>query len=265
MKRRNALSIIGFLGLFSLLVGCGQAKKTAWAEYNLKDDVKSIEVRGYKVVQNEMGDIEKGSRLSIYQPGDGAMTYSYNVTFTHNGLTCERELLNSRDQVLSQEKKSYNRSGLCLGKYTYNEKGQLESYSDYGYRDGVLVSHCIYSADSLCLNKENYGYEPDGKITVQFVTSENRSGTYSHIYKKGKLIEAWYGEESPDFPYGFHLINTYNKYGEVEKKIQEIYTNSTVLTYTYQYRYDKHDNWVTRIDYLNGMPSAYVERNIEYF
>lgn len=265
MKRKDVLFVISLLGLLCLLVACGQAKRTAWSEYNLNDDVKCIEVRGYKVIQNEMGDIEKGTRLSIYHPGDGAKTYSYDVIFTSNGLACEQKLLNSRDQLLGKEKKRYNRSGLCLGKYTYNNEGELKSYSDYGYRDGVLVSHCIYSADSLCLNKEHYGYESGGKITVQFVTSENRSGTYSHIYEKGRLKEAWYGEKSPDFPYGFHLVNTYNEYGEVEKKVQEIYTNSTVLTYTYQYSYDEHDNWVKRIDYLNGMPSAYVERNIEYF
>lgn len=266
MKRKSVLSVIILLALLCLLAACGQqSKTTAWTEYNLSDEVEYIEVRGYKIVQNKMGDVEKGARLNIQHPEAGAMTYSYNVKFSHDGLVCDRELLNSKDQILCHDEKKYSELGHCLGKHTYNEKGELESFSDYRYREGVLVSHCVYSADSLCLNKEYYGYEPDGKIAVQFVTIDNKTGTYSHIYNKGKLVEAWYGEESPDFPYGFHLINTYNEYGEVEKKIQEIYTNTTVLTYTYQYSYDEHKNWVTRIDYLNGMPSAYVERNIVYF
>lgn len=55
----------------------------------------------------------------------------------------------------------------------------------------------------------------------------------------------------------------YNDQGDVVE-VWTVYNNIKDTKITYLYGYDEMDNWITRIEYLNGYSQNYYERTFRY-
>ncbi len=137
--------------------------------------------------------------------------------------------------------------GFPSAKETYTYKNKLLVGKDT-YRNGVLSVRAFYEYDGEnlligSLFKEEGSIIWDSKFT----------------YDEGNRLKEEYIEINANKNNGFR-----NKFSADGRVIEHLTLSSDKVS-TYVYTNDKQGNWIKMIDYENGVPMLYVERNIEYF
>ena len=135
----------------------------------------------------------------------------------------------------------------------YDEKGnEIESN---GYNsDGSLDYKYTYKYDEKGNKIEWNSYKSDGSLNYKF--------TYKYD-EKGNEIEwnSYNSDGSLDYKYTY-------KYDEKGNEIESNrYKSDGSLNYkfTYKYEFDKQDNWIKKIIFLNEIPKYILEREYEYY
>ena len=131
---------------------------------------------------------------------------------------------------------------------------------------GKIIEMNTYDPDGFVRYNETYKYDEKGNIIENNWTVPYNLINQKWIYKydnKGNKIESneYNSDESlkekTTYKYdnkGNKIeVNKYNSEGRLDKN------------YTYEYQYDKHGNWVKKIEYRNTIPKFITERKIAYY
>ena len=115
-------------------------------------------------------------------------------------------------------------------------KKYLYEYDNYKR----LVKETVYYPTGGEAYFREFYYDRNGKLIEDHWFSNEK-----HLYKKVKYT---YNEEKFKSSEIIHLID-----------LNEVYTH-----WKYEYVYDSHGNWTSRIDYLDEIPRYQLKRVIDY-
>ena len=135
----------------------------------------------------------------------------------------------------------------------FNKEGNVIEYNGYN-SDGSLDDKYIYKYDDNGNRIESNGYNSDGSLKSKFIDKYDDNGN--------KIEYIRYNSD------GFLDWKSISKYDDKGNRIESIEDNSNgSLNYTlsYDYEFDKNNNWINRIYYENKIPKTIVERTIEYY
>jgi|694.fasta_scaffold111547_3 hypothetical protein len=164
-------------------------------------------------------------------------------TYKHNevGNPIEKDDYATDGTLQTRYKYKYDYKGNKIEVVTYNSDGSMRYISSYKHDDeGNEISFYQQKANGNLNQKSEYKYNSKGKITYE------------------KSISTLYGT------YEFYFFYDYNG----ENLIEESRFNgngrlSNKQTYTYQF--DKRQNWIQKIVYVNDIPKYVIERKYEYY
>lgn len=164
------------------------------------------------------------------------------------------------------------------------DKTSSEYYFIYDEKWNLLRKSSIYSGNYLTL----YNYDSLGRISEELMVKEDiLNGKKKYSYLKNSLLESSILIKAPDvnslITYQYNNKNqlsnmsvnstftnrkdsslfVYNKKGDlIEKK----YTTSKGNNITkFKYSYDNNDNWIKKIEYVNGKIFNEITRDIQYY
>jgi hypothetical protein len=139
------------------------------------------------------------------------------------------------------------------------------------------VFDLAYTNDSIGRPAEEIMTDLMGNVVYRVTMIRNSSGspveerfsdgtTYFFIYSEDGRRKAWVigcKGDTTKFTY------TYDNHGNISSSTVDNFYQSRYKyhydTYFYQYKYDKHWNWIERIEYFNGTPERIAVRKIEYY
>lgn len=266
--------LVGFISFFSF----AQKKKNDFELDNLKGNVKSIRTIPYSVIV-EGNSVKKGD---IYR---GDIPQYENTTIVYKqSMRVEYRFFSFNGDLKKYETYSYdnNRNLTEWTEYDIYENPQYVREYKYDAQGREVSGRVCASNDDYCLRNVLYDYtEPDTKK----IQVESDSGDLLRSYiikydKRGNLLseEKFDSKNNTIYLYTF----TYNdenlliekkkdsqtityKYNKSKDCIQEIVCEGiNCNTKTFEYTYDKHNNWIQKIEYLNQKPTIIIERTIDY-
>ena len=185
----------------------------------------------------------------------------YNSNQIIDSLNSERRIFNvsnienfDENGFLSSNIR-YTNYGYYMEKkiYAYDSIGNKLSETSYGKSENPLFTY-YYKYDNHNNLIEVYALNSDGEIL-----QEKKEFKYD---KNNKMIETKYY----DIDNGLS-DTTINKYDNTGNLIESIITNIRSEKYisTYQYKFDKNRNWMTKTEYYNNSPVSIIERKIDYY
>ncbi len=230
---------------------------------NLNGNVKSINKISYKIIVKSSGEFIKGKRGGKIL-GEG-----------------EFIIFNKKGNKISEFDNYDNRLALVYT-YNYDDKENVIEKSIYEF-DSIVkkgVFNYYKGTNDIEVNWINYRGDFEGKMVYNYdikgklneMSSYDIDGSlyrkYSFKYDiKGNNIELYSYSKSERLVRSKNL--TYYENGNIKTTHLKSYSvNNNILNETrntYDYTYDNKENWITSINYRNGIPEYIIERKIEYF
>jgi hypothetical protein len=192
-----------------------------------------------------------------------SMTYKYK--YDNNGNKIQWDSYNSDGKLFRNHIYKYDENGNNTEHITYNKSGKQEEKLVYKYdNNSRTIEYCSYGPDKLkyrttykrddkgnCIEMVNYNgndisikkfmtYDSNGYLAEE--KSDNADGSFYSKYSYKYAVNG--------FLSGF---TTYKSDGSVEK------------TEIWQYEYDKTENWIKQIKYLNSKVESITIREIIYY
>lgn len=137
--------------------------------------------------------------------------------------------------------------------YKYDDKGNKVEYKEYN-SDGILEEEYTWKYNDNGNIIEKYRYNFDGKLEKEYTWKYDDNGNLVefNIYNSdGKLEE--------------YIILEYDDNGNLVEDIWYNSDGSIYKKYTYKFKFDKKNNWIERIEYIDDTPNSIIEREIEYY
>jgi hypothetical protein len=223
---------------------------------------------------------------------DGRDTFDYDSA----GNLMKVRGYNEDSSIISERRYWYDMRGNLIEEQS---GGKAEIFRDsvdkqtYEYDDnGWLTARCDYFEENM-KEKRIYEYDPDGNDTIMMVFDANGNFTKKRIRKydeSGEINEvAWYNSEGRLTLRAIYKRNrrakvmehvTYDSFGNLKSKNIYDYDEQGNLTrmnfhtpgfeqwdteYTAQFEYDSMRNWILQVEFIDGEPSSYTKREIEYY
>ncbi|RFS21913.1 hypothetical protein DVR12_14775 [Chitinophaga silvatica] len=216
---------------------------------DLKGNVSAYSIYSYNVYLSDGGEPIKGD-VQDSETFPALMQFEADKDGFYT--LCEKGYANrtydeSNNLMVTQWFKDKEKKQLQYTYYSrYNKKGRPEKDSIVLGNSKSIVRKSEYTADGLsCSMTETNGGILNGKAEFRY-------------NEKGQLI--WMKSNNEETSY------EYNSNDEVStKKYWVLDAEEDGLTeYVFQYKYDKTGNWISRIVYVDKIPSAYQERKIIY-
>jgi hypothetical protein len=207
-----------------------------------------------------------------------------------NEFTAEnRKTFNNMEPTFMEE---YNPAGTVLKSVSYDQNGKVTSYCAAEGTGTKIDKLVYYSADTAMANGKTlyngnlleevkyynpkndtlymsikYEYDPNGNRTkLQTYDYKDQPGGYS-LYKyneKGLLVQQQQYNKSGKLTSQTDI--THGDKGErIATKIELFGTNSRIINYTFENEFDKMNNWIKFLMYLDGKPVIIRERQIVYY
>lgn len=130
---------------------------------------------------------------------------------------------------------------------------------------GRVLRSTYYFVDSMPAKECTYRYNAKGLMTEQNVTEYNtrvgkKETHFAYTYDtKGNLTSKSVKNLSQNDIFTYEN----NAHGDCERlTVEHTYGN---VIYTFEYLYDDHNNWTTRVDFKNGEFDGAIIRNFTYY
>lgn len=256
------------------LIGCNLNKENNdWRRDNLKNRVKSINLRFYEAIE-KFGQIEKGKRLEqdelnkftrynkegnkeeeIFYNRDESLKGTVKYKHDNKGNTSEAVyytndvafIINLRNKY--GHEKSEDSLYVLKTKYKYDEKGNKVEENNY-QTDGEIYSKVTFLYDNKNNLIEANKYISDGSLGLK----------WKYTYNKGLKTEVKVYGSNGDFRGQITFL--YDEKGYVLEENRKGKNYEMRIVYK---DYDLHFNWTRQIWYEKGKPESILEREIEYY
>ncbi len=218
------------------------------------------------------------------------ITYKYN----ENNHITERNVFDSSGTLLRKNSYIYNENECLVEELTINNKNEIEVKNTFIYdARGDFVEGNSYNSDGKISGKtkskydddnnslEIIKYNPDGKPKDKNIFKYNSKGsfieedsfnkagillvkTFWQYDKNERVIESfdYKGESSVKLS---RMTSLYDDSGNIIEKCDYMDDGSLFYKVEFKYIYDKNNNWISKIQYYNGVPTLFAEREIEYY
>jgi hypothetical protein len=163
----------------------------------------------------------------------------------------------------------YNSYGIAfITKIKYNEKNQKVEQNRYTPEEGKLVmqfkskynlvGNCIeLSSDLGYVEKKEYDENNNLiKELVKYAQASKFIESSNFYNEKNEMIRKTYTEGKTEY--------TYFEDGNIKDETYYNKDGSIQIKGSYTYQFDEQKNWKVQIAYVDGAPTSYVERTIEY-
>lgn len=212
-------------------------------------------------VLTEIGSNGLPSKIIYRDVDDGEVEEYYSELFYDANGNIVQEVFVDSDGSVSYYSYSYNSNGQLLGKYyelsdgsifdyeyTYNSRGEnvgiyyTSSHGDYETiefeynSEGLLIKENITNKNYSSVTE--YTYDVDGNLILMICSSDFGLERYDYRYKNGKKIQEVYTSNSG---LSWNIEYTYDKNGNL---IKENYLDSHEISEIIKYSYDKNGNLI---------------------
>ena len=293
----KSISII-ILGLF--LFGCSSNNicdfvktPTTLEELNLNGSVESLIEFSYNAIDSSGSIIKgiKGRGIGLYENKINGTYYTNDkkVIFNESGNIVELIQYDKHSNIESIIKFNYNEFGQLKDqslktengetrsntKYSYNEQSQLVLTEFFNHRNSLEETY-EYSYDCNNRSVETNIRMPNGESEMRFIESFNTEGLgykqeISMMGSKHSVNEIEYNSKKLITKKSHIYVATtstnefsYDSLDNVILRIDKTPIESTSGKWTYEYTYDKNNNWIKRLSYKDSIPMFIVERSIKY-
>ena len=226
-------------------------------QQNLQGEIKQVRMSSYSVIE-KFNQVEKKARTS---ERENTLTI-----FNNKGNQVEKTFFSTTDKAM----RNYV--------YRYDTKGNRALVNEFK-ENGTLKTRYIYSYDPETNEVVIYSFIVHGAFVLKDIRFYNDKQLLleEEIYnKKGEL------EQKQINTYNDRDLcietNIYNSDGELNLKYSYAYDDKgnmverkkyakegkTLANHTYIYTLDEKDNWIQRIEYLNGKAIYLTDREITY-
>jgi len=242
-------------------------KRNNYSKYN-----KGIQVTDYIFRDNLL--------LKIENMAQAAGAPRVNVDYLHkdkNTLEVKHIKAGNSIQILSlrkintEEKNKFNYSyvrveNLLVDNLDYNflmnyvEKNATEKITQEFDASGNL----IYRQENDYIERKFY--KNDKILAIKFYNKNIENNSIVFKYNTQNKIEVETEMDKSGNP-DKRIQNTYNTFGDLITQKTQMFTDNKPFhtsIYSYEYKYDKYNNWIERKTSLNGEPSDLKIRTIEY-
>lgn len=279
----------GFLLAYMVLslVACQESgkKQTDWEKLNLKGKVKSVKEWKHKA-EIKFGKLEEMEEKGIFLQElvfskKGYIEYAYfpkeeKQYKYQEGNKLEEIRVYDTDEVLQERTiYKYDAQGNRVDEIDYTPKGEVNKRVTYLYDEqGKEIEKAFYNQDNELTGKQIYLYDKNDNLTeTELYNAKGTSVERKTIYQDGNPIKEIY---YLNLFVSQALRTTYYKYndrGDLIKKSVELTNNDPVAPQSsYEYKYDKHGNWINKIEHTKIFMSGYdlggyeiIKREITYY
>lgn len=222
------------------------------------------------------------------------------VIFNKEGMVVEKEEYDEtyRGDIELKQKTKYewvgrdllkvsifDEDGLQFERANTYEKGKLTQSTEYRSKSLSNVTKCTTDSKGRILKWETYNedgeieqtgeneYDKNHIVKSTIIGLDGKSEIVTQKYENQRLVERNYGESGTTERYKYkneRIISysksgkessfIYNKNGDIVKFVDE--DNEE---YSFEYIYDKKNNWTKCITYKRNSPKYIQEREIEYY
>lgn len=213
-----------------------------------------------------------GRELEVfyYDMNDTFLVSHVTISYDEKGNKTGEAIHHYRDLETGKELSyAFNSEYNAANQKIKQTGGQYGYYHSYTYnKQGQLAESYMYDSTGHLMVLEQLSYDKNGYIAERKETTYRADDTLRDCnqYKRdshGNTIE-WIICDSDCKPIT-KIVREYNTKHDVVKFIQVDGEGKVQATYTYQFVYDQHGNWVQQYVYLEGEPTFILERTIEYF
>ncbi len=278
----------------------GKVKEVYEKSYQALEDngviVKGKSARKSGINLNYVQRFDEDGRLieyAEYTEGDGNLIYKSKLEYNEAGSKIRQSAQSSNVANDTQRRFTYNAKNKLIETDVYDANDALLERFTYTYnaKDQKIVE-CGFRADGSLKWQYSYLYNAHGQVIEEVRDEEDGRFNFTIIYvydRKGRLVE----EISKDAQHSFdkRLVYSYDNKG---RKVLDVQYNgsgelSSQRAYTYnakgdrlsvsesfsgilqpqvtrfEYEYDRKDNWVKRVEYINERPAFWLSREIIYY
>lgn len=283
----------------------GKVKSVNQTEYNGQKPSGVLvkrEVLGYNDTKYDEYGYAVENRARRY---DEEMNYEIATTYVNkyntDGKRVEWCAYNDKDTLLVQHIYKYNSKGDIIEHAVYKPKGRLNLKYKFEYDSKRnIVNSYTYNSYETITNHYTFDYDKNGNMVESngYYDAESRSSTLIYKYdEKGNIVEQiffnsivheeatqtrWkniYDEKgnlteayllSPMDSFEKKYLYKHNAKGDITEEYVADYVNDTEVTQQYEYKYDKHGNWIQIVTATSSKETSipYIEikeRVIEYY
>jgi len=212
------------------------------------DSLSSSRVISY----NEQGSISE----IIYYDSDNSIYESYEYVYDENNLKIEMNIFSGDKELIEKTKYTYYNNNNLHEAYVYNADGSLYEKIVHHYNDDAEFTKLeIYNSENELYYTHNVKYDDNSNV-LETVTNQEMSARVSED-NRYLILDSYTITRRESFEY--------NNSGFV-KKIEKYRSDEKSETFeTHKFTYDQNNNWIRKIEYLDGNPEYLVIRSIEYY
>ena len=257
------------------LISCGSETKKQKNQFN--GDVKEMKESKYSA-SDKFGEPTIEELIS-------AMKYEYGIF--ENEI--RNNLYDDENKLTSVAKIEYNKENKKIKSCLYSNTGELIWRTEYDKNGNITKIEESDSGEMILRNRLEHEYSKNEdilKIQVYDAKGENTS-IITFKYNDNKVIERYihdnemkltmqisYNKEEDvikEQTYGDDgnitnkLLTDYNKNGDVIKRHEYDGNKNLITETTYEYsKFDKNDNWIEKITYVDGKVKFIETREFTY-
>ncbi|PKH68903.1 hypothetical protein CXF59_01095 [Flavobacterium sp. ALD4] len=265
-------------------------KKNSLEEEKIFGKAKSIREISY-VAHDKFGKVSKGEIKgdilhqdflkkfnnngnnieTIIYSSDGSLYEKYINKFDEKGNEIEKNIYDSNNILKWKYLIKFDDKGNMTEKNYYNSDGNLNSKETNKYDDkGNKIEENYYGIEQISGSESfstrwTFKHNDQNKSTEWYYHIPGNEPLLNYIYKyddNGNQIE-WSG-----YNLGIPNFKTYANY-DINGNLLELKsyeTNERLISHEYhKYQFDKNENWIQRIDYVDEVPKFIIQREIEYY
>jgi hypothetical protein len=270
-KKESSLFDTNEQGLF------GRPKLVEQRCYSIKDSLGNLIkekinfIETFDLLFDSLGNLIERKHYGI----DNLFWYKIKMYYDKNANLIKTEQYDKDGQLNEIERYYYNAENLLIKKespYIGNNKWlQIEKYIYSSNKIEKSKETYITNFKDTVLYNEIIKYQLDSVGNIISEKSYDDSLISENYYKyntMGLKIEekCRNAYRSKIFNY-FERHKEYDKYGNIikEKGFYDIPDKKVDEIIVYCYKFDKKNNWISKLKYLNEIPVLSFERNIEYY
>lgn len=250
--------ILFFSFCILFLTNCGRKEsRNDLQQLYLKGEIKQLKVSSYTVVE-KFNQVEKKAKTTERE--------NFLLIFNDKGNQVEKTLFSPTDKPIRKFTYQYDMKGKRALVNEFREDGSLKVRYIYTYvQEGNQLEVNAYNGEGAFIEKETRTYDSNQNPLEEI--SYNGKGDLEqkqvNIYNNEGLCSEsnlYTGTGELKFRYTY-LYDNENNMIERKKYDKE---GKTIANHTYTYSFDKQNNWIKRIEYINGKATYLTEREIGY-